>query len=245
MIKILQDAKEVGLESARILIKQLLKKPNSVVALPTGTTPLEMYKSFVSFFETGILDLSHVHFFNLDEYLGLSADDPLSYAYYMNENLFSKIPPVKHDIPKTNSPDPEREASTYEEKISKAGGFDLCFLGIGIDGHIGFNEPKSEFSSLTRVVKLHPSTIERNSQQAGKKVPSTAITVGIKTIMKSRHVVLMATGKEKARIVKEALFGKVTTEIPASILQLHPVLTVLLDEEASTSIAKSFDQINL
>ena len=238
MIKIMKNAEEVGKEGARILAKQMVKKNSSVIALPTGTTPIEMYKKFVSFAKTGILNFESVHFFNLDEYVGLSPRDTLSYAYYMNENLFSKIPPVTHDIPKTDASNPFEEAKRYEEKIEKAGGFDICFLGIGIDGHIGFNEPKSEFSSVTRVVQLHPSTVERNSKQAGRKVPEKAITVGIKTIMKSRRVILMATGKEKAEILKMALFGSISEEIPASVLQLHPNLTVIVDEEAATYIQR-------
>ncbi len=235
-VKVFKNAEEIGLEGAKILATQIIKKPSSVIALPTGMTPLEMYKNFVSFAKTGILNLKEVHFFNLDEYVGLSPDNPLSYAYYMDENLFSKIPPVTHEIPKTDSPNPTKEAASYEERIKKAGGFDLCFLGIGVDGHIGFNEPGSEFSSVTRVVELHPSTLERNSKQSGQKVPPTAITVGIKTIMKSRRIVLMATGKEKAEIIERSLWGNVNQDVPASILQIHPDLTVLLDEEAAAYI---------
>jgi glucosamine-6-phosphate deaminase len=238
MIKVLKNSEEVGAQGAKILATQIINGSARVIALPTGTTPIEMYKKFVSLVETGLLNFNGVQFFNLDEYVGLSPDDPLSYAYYMNENLFSKIPPVAHDIPKTDSANPIEEARRYEEKIEKVGGFDLCFLGIGIDGHIGFNEPGSEFSSVTRVVELHPSTMERNSMQSGKKVPEKAITVGIKTIMKSRRIVLMATGKEKAEIVKDAFSGKITPNVPASVLQLHPDLTVLLDEEAAVHVQR-------
>ena len=238
MIKVLKNSKEVGAQGARILATQIINDSAHVIALPTGVTPIEMYKKFVLFVETGLLNFDRVQFFNLEEYVGLSPNDPLSYAYYMNENLFSKIPPVAHDIPKTDAVNPVKEAQRYEEKIEKAGGFDLCFLGIGIDGHIGFNEPGSEFSSMTRVVKLYSSTMERNSMQSGRKVPEEAITVGIKTIMKSRRIVLMATGKEKAEIVKKAFSGKITPDVPASVLQLHPDLTVLLDEEAASHIQR-------
>ncbi len=238
MLKTFKNSSEISLESAKILTKEILDNPSCVVALPTGTTPLKMYAKFAQIAKSGLLNFEKVSFFNLDEYVGLTPDNPISYAKYMEENLFSMISAPHHLIPRTDAPNPEEEAAKYEQAIEKAGGFDLCFLGIGIDGHVGFNEPGSPFSSVTRVVDLHPSTVERNSRQVGKRVPSRAITVGIKTIMKSRRIVLMATGKEKAKIVKKAFFGDITEEVPASVLQLHPNVTVLLDEEAAVYIQR-------
>lgn len=245
MVKILKNPEEVGLEAARMLTRQLIHKPNSAVALPTGSTPLKMYKAFVKFTEFEIVELEDVHFFNLDEYVGLTKDDPISYAYYMNVNLFSRIGKVNHDIPRTDAADSEKEALEYEEKIRRAGGFDLCFLGIGIDGHIGFNEPGTSFSSVTHVAKLHSSTIERNSKLIGKVVPKKAITVGIKTIMNSRRIVLMATGIEKSKVMLQFLLGDVTPELPASVLQLHPKVTILLDEEAADKIKSNASEFHL
>ncbi len=238
MLKVFENVSEVGLEAAKILTTEIVKNPSCVVALPTGTTPLKMYERFVHIAESGLLDFDNVKFFNLDEYVGLTPDNPLSYAKYMEENLFSKISAPYHKIPKSDTLEPEKEAKKYEQMIEEAGWFDVCFLGIGTDGHIGFNEPGSSFSSLTRVVELHPSTVERNSKQSGKQVPSKAITVGIKTIMKSRRIVLMATGKEKAKIVTQAFTQEITTQVPASILQLHPNFTLLLDKEAALYIQR-------
>ncbi len=235
----------MGLEAAKILTRQLIFKSNSTVALPTGSTPLKMYKAFVRFKELGIVELKNVHFFNLDEYVGLAKDNPISYTYYMDLNFFSKIGKVNHDIPETDTIDPEKEALDYEKRIRQSGGFDLCFLGIGVDGHIGFNEPGTSFSSVTHVATLHPSTIERNSKQIGKDVPQKAITVGIKTIMNSRHIVLMATGIEKAKVVLQALLSDVTPELPASVLQLHPNVSVLLDEKAASKISSNANGFHL
>ena len=235
----------MGLEAAKILARQLILKPNSTVALPTGSTPLKMYKAFVMFKELGIVELKNVHFFNLDEYVGLAKDNTISYTYYMDLNLFSKIGKVNHDIPKTDTVDPEKEALDYEKKIRQSGGFDLCFLGIGVDGHIGFNEPGTSFSSVTHVAALHTSTIERNSKQIGKEVPPKAITVGIKTIMNSRRIVLMATGIEKAEVMLRSLSNEITPELPASVLQLHPNVTVLLDAKAASKISSNANGFHL
>ncbi len=244
MFKIEEDSQKLGQTAAVIIARQLIKKPNSVIALPTGVTPIPMYKAFVELMKYGIVPVEDAHFFNLDEYVGLTKNDPMSFAYYMDKHFLSKIGVIKHEIPLTNAKDPEKEAQNYEGKIKALGGFDLCFLGIGIDGHIGFNEPGTPFSSITHVAKLQPSTIKRNSKEFGKEVPNLAITVGIKTIMHSRHIVLMATGTEKSDILNKTLFGEVTTSVPASVLQLHPNLTILVDEECAKGItttnARSF-----
>lgn len=248
MIRIEKNSKMVGFTAAVIIAKQLIKKPDSVIALPTGTTPISMYETIVKFAEYGIIPIAKAQFFNLDEYVGLTRENPISFAYYMEKHLLSKIEKIQHNIPSTNTKNPKREANDYEKKIEKANGFDLCLLGIGVDGHIGFNEPGTPFSSVTHVAHLHPSTIERNSKESGEIVPDTAITVGIKTIMKSRHIVLMATSAEKSDILKKSLFGEITPDVPASVLQLHPNLTVLVDKECAakiTSNASGFHQINL
>ncbi len=250
MLKIEKSSEMVGFAAAAMVAKQLIKKPDSVIALPTGATPISMYETIVKFVKYGIISIEKAQLFNLDEYVGLTREDPMSFAYYMEKHLLSRIERVQHNIPATDTKDPEREASDYEEKIEKAGGFDLCLLGIGIDGHIGFNEPGTPFSSITHVAHLHPSTIERNSKEFGRGriVPDIAITVGIKTIMKSRHIVLMATGVEKSSILKESLFGEITSDVPASVLQLHPNLTILVDKECAAKVisnASEFHRMNL
>ncbi len=236
MIKAFETERELGFTAASTLAKQLIQNEKSVIALPTGATPLPMYEALLELIRFGIVDVESAVFFNLDEYIGISPEDPMAYAFYMNKNLFSHVPKVFHRIPKADTDSPEQEAMMYENEIRKAGGFDLCFLGIGVDGHIGFNEPGTPFDSKTHVSDLDPSTVERNSKEFGRKVPKSAITVGLKTIMRSKHIILMATGEEKSAILKEALTGRVDPAVPASILQLHSNLTVLVDQKAGAGL---------
>ena len=216
-------------------------KPNCVLGLATGTTPIGLYADLVSDYEAGKISFAGVTTFNLDEYRGLDGDHPQSYRYFMRHNLFDH---VDIDLGRTHTPDvacaDEKEASdAYERAIGEAGGVDIQLLGIGHNGHIGFNEPGEEFSKVTHTVKLTSTTRYANSRlfDSIDEVPTEARTMGIGTIMRARKILLVANGEGKARIVKEAIEGPVTPKVPASILQFHPDVTVIVDPQAGTLLA--------
>lgn len=216
-------------------------KPNCVLGLATGTTPIGLYADLVSDYEAGKISFAGVTTFNLDEYRGLDGDHPQSYRYFMRHNLFDH---VDIDLGRTHTPDvacaDEKEASdAYEHAISEAGGVDIQLLGIGHNGHIGFNEPGEEFSKVTHTVKLTSTTRYANSRlfDSIDEVPTEARTMGIGTIMRARKILLVANGEGKARIVKEAIEGPVTPKVPASILQFHPDVTVIVDPQAGSLLA--------
>ena len=175
--------------------------------------------------------------FNLDEYCGLSSDHEQSYHYFMNDNLFNHVNIKKENInlPHGNPENPEVFAAEYEKKINDAGGIDLQILGIGRNGHIGFNEPGTSFGTRTHMIKLHEDTREANSRffDSIDEVPVAAITMGIKTIMRAKSILLIATGESKQEAMKQLAYGEITPEFPASVLQLHPDVRILIDEEAS------------
>jgi glucosamine-6-phosphate deaminase len=222
--------------AARIVARAILVNKRLVLGLSTGDTPSRMYQELVEMYNFGIIDFSKVITFNLDEYYGLSVDNPLSYHRYMTERLFDRVNIRKENIhiPDGSAKDTGKECRRYEEELRRQGGIDLQVLGIGVNGHIGFNEPGSGWETITRLVELSEQTREKDSTRFvdPTKVPAQAITMGIKTIMKAREILLLASGKEKARAIREALDGPVTKNIPASILQLHPMVTVLVDKEA-------------
>ena len=216
-------------------------KPNCVLGLATGTTPIGLYADLVSDYEAGKISFAGVTTFNLDEYRGLDGDHPQSYRYFMRHNLFDH---VDIDLGRTHTPDvacaDEKEASdAYEHAIAEAGGVDIQLLGIGHNGHIGFNEPGEEFSKVTHTVKLTSTTRYANSRlfDSIDEVPTEARTMGIGTIMRARKILLVANGEGKARIVKEAIEGPVTPKVPASILQFHPDVTVIVDPQAGALLA--------
>jgi glucosamine-6-phosphate deaminase len=200
---------------------------------------LGTYRKLVEMAKDG-LDFSQVTTFNLDEYVGLAGDHPQSYRYYMEQNLFSgvNIPREKTFIPNGTAADLAAECAAYEEKIKGAGGIDLQLLGIGSNAHIGFNEPGSEFGSTTRLVDLAESTIEDNSRffASREEVPTQAISMGIKSIMQAKQIVLMANGENKADAIWATVLGPVTSDVPASVLQLHPFVTLVLDEAAASKL---------
>jgi glucosamine-6-phosphate deaminase len=225
---------EMSRMAARIVARRILVNERFVLGLPTGDTPAGMYQELVEMYNFGLIGFSKVITFNLDEYYGLSMDNPLSYHRYMSERLFDRVNIRKENIyiPEGSAEDAEKECRRYEEELRRHGGINLQVLGIGINGHIGFNEPGSDWESITRLVELSEQTRDSTRFVDPTEVPAQAITMGIKTIMKAREILLLASGKEKAKTIREALDGPVTKNVPASILQLHPMVTVLVDKEA-------------
>ena len=216
--------------AAGIIGAQILLKPDCVLGLATGSSPIGAYKELVKSYEAGILDFSGVRTVNLDEYCGLQPDDPHSYRYFMETNLFRhvNIRPENTHLPDGLCEDIDAESAKYEALIDSMGGTDLQLLGIGHNGHIGFNEPTDHFPRYVHRVDLAQSTIKANSRLFEKieDVPTKAITMGIGTIMKAARILLIA-GEDKKDIIHEALFGPVTSKVPASVLQLHRDVTVI------------------
>ena len=232
-----KDYQDMSRKAANIISAQVIMKPDCVLGLATGGTPVGTYAQLVDWYNKGDLDFSEVTTVNLDEYRGLPKEHPQSYCYFMNENLFSK---VNIDLAKTNLPDGTNldtaaECARYNGIIHKLGGIDLQLLGIGPNGHIGFNEPGEAFELETHCIDLAPTTIEANKRFFDGNealVPKQAYTMGIKTIMQARKVLVVANGKAKAQAVKDAVTGPVTPACPGSILQLHPDCILVADEEA-------------
>ncbi len=208
-----------------------------VLGLATGSTPIGIYKQLIADYNLGLISFRGVQTFNLDEYCGLDGTDPQSYRHFMNSNLFDHvdIDKARTFVPSGVSEDVYEECSRYDAQIKDAGGIDIQLLGIGHNGHIGFNEPAKTFSKTTHKVKLANSTIEANSRlfDSIDDVPRYAVTMGIGTIMSARKILLVANGADKASIIEKALFGDVTPQVPASILQFHQNVTVVTDKEAA------------
>lgn len=219
--------------AAAIIGAQILLKPRCVLGLATGSSPLGTYQRLAERYGAGELDFSGVSTVNLDEYCGLTGDNPQSYRYFMDHNLFSKVNvgPKSTHLPNGSAADMERECADYEALVESLGYPDLQLLGIGHNGHIGFNEPAEDFPAHVHTVKLAESTIKANSRlfDSIEDVPTMAVTMGIGTIMKSRRVLLIA-GADKAEIVERAFRGPVTPQVPASVLQLHPDATVIFSK---------------
>lgn len=235
-----KDYAEMSRVAANIISAQVILKPDCVLGLATGSTPEGAYAQLVEWYNKGDLDFSQVRTVNLDEYQGLPGDNDQSYRYFMNKHLFSK---VNIDISKTNvpngtEPDPDKACKDYDEIVKSMGGVDLQLLGLGGNGHIGFNEPADCFSKGTHCVKLAESTIQANSRffASIQDVPTAAYTMGIGTIMSAKKILLIASGKAKADALCAALYGPITPSVPASILQLHPDVTIVADEDAMSTI---------
>lgn len=231
-----KDYLDLSKKAANIISAQITLKRNSVLGLATGSTPVETYRQLVEKYRRGDLDFSEIRTVNLDEYKGLSGEHDQSYRYFMNDNLFSH---VNIDLKNTNVPngleeDSERECSRYNQVIRSIGGIDLQLLGIGGNGHIGFNEPSSVFEKETHLVTLAEHTRQSNARffSSVDEVPTHAYTMGIKSIMDAGKVLLLASGEAKAAALYDSFFGPVTPGIPASILQLHPDCIVIADEAA-------------
>ena len=231
-----KDYHEASRQIANIISAQVILKPDSVLGLATGSSPIGAYRQLIEWYNKGDVDFSRVRSVNLDEYVGLAPSHEQSYAYFMHHNFFDSIniKPENVHLPDGLDPDAEGQGKKYDALIRSLGGVDLQLLGIGRDGHIGFNEPCGEFVKGTHCVELTQDTREANARFFGSVdlVPKTAYTMGILDIMQARRVVMIATGSSKAAILKDAFWGPVTPQIPASILQLHPDFTLVADEEA-------------
>ena len=232
-----KDYNDVSRKAANIIAAQIYLKPDCVLGLATGSSPVGTYKELIAKYEAGDLDFSKVRTVNLDEYVGLTKDHDQSYAYFMRSNLFDHVNIDQNNcnIPNGMNPDAEAECARYDAVIDAFGGADLQLLGLGPNGHIGFNEPGEAFELETHCVDLTPATIEANKRFFDGNedlVPKQAYTMGIKTIMQARKVLVVANGLAKAKAVKAVVSGPVTPECPGSILQMHPDCILVADEEA-------------
>ena len=243
MIRIIAaiDSKEVGKVAADVVTEVLKSKKNAVLGLATGSSPVEMYKVLIRRCDAGEISFKDVKTVNLDEYVGLSPEHDQSYAYFMSDNLFDHVDIDKKNtnLPSGLAPDPEAECRRYDAVVDSMGGVDLQVLGIGNNGHIGFNEPSDHFTYGTNCVELTASTIDANSRFFASRdlVPTRAITMGIGQIMKAKKILLIANGKGKAEILERSLFGEVTPAVPASILRFAQDVVVCADAEALSVIA--------
>ena len=237
-VVISKNYEELSRLAAEHVADLLKSKSDAVLGLPTGSTPLGMYKELISMNKKEDLSFKDVTTFNLDEYEGLDKNDPNSYYRFMLDNFFSHIDVDKNktNIPDARSSDITKECVEYEKKIKAAGGIDIMILGLGNNGHIGFNEPAEYFAGITHRVKLHKDTIEANARFFDNidDVPKYAVTMGIKSIMHCKSIMLIANGKGKADAIKKAIEGPITPQVPASVLQLHRDLIIIVDEEAAS-----------
>lgn len=239
-IYVTEDYKTMSRKAANILSAQLILKPNSVLGLATGSTPEGAYAQLVDWYRKGDLDFSAVRTVNLDEYVGLEPTHEQSYRHFMQAHLFDhvNINPANTNVPDGLAADPAAECKWYNQVIRDMGGIDLQLLGLGSNGHIGFNEPGDAFELETHVVDLTERTINDNARFFASKddVPRQAMTMGIKSIMMAKKILLMASGEGKAEALKAALTGPVTPRVPASILQLHPYVTLVADKAAMSKL---------
>jgi glucosamine-6-phosphate deaminase len=235
------DALSASRKAAQVVARLVREKPNAVLGLATGSTPLKLYDDLVRMHENEGLDFRGVRSFNLDEYIGLPPDHPQSYRAFMNEHLFNRIniDPANTFVPDGLAADVPASCADYEARIVAAGGIDLQVLGIGSDGHIGFNEPTSSFASRTRIKTLTQETVQDNARFFGgdeSQVPHHCITMGIGTIMESRRVILLAFGEQKADAIADMVEGPLAAMAPASILQHHQVAKIFIDDPAAAKL---------
>ena len=235
-----KDYADMSRKAANIIAAQVILKPDCVLGLATGSTPIGTYKELIKGYENGDLDFSLVKTANLDEYRGLEKSNDQSYDYFMKANLFNHIN-INFDnlnIPDGENPDADAECARYEAVVKALGGQDLQLLGMGHNGHIGFNEPADEFVKETHCVDLQESTIQANKRffEKVEDVPTQAYTIGINTIMQAKTILVIVSGADKAEIVKKAFYGPVTPQVPASNLQMHPNVIVVVDEAAASLI---------
>lgn len=242
-IVIMKDYQAISKWASERVINVIKTIEHPVLGLATGSTPEKLYQNLINACKNQGVSFKNVITFNLDEYIGLSPDDPNSYNYFMKEKLFDHIDidPNNTHLPNGKATDIEQECEDYEALIKKIGQVDLQILGLGINGHIAFNEPGTSFSSRTQQTELVKETIEANSRFFANKadVPTQAITMGIETIMESKEIILLASGENKAKAIKQLVEGEITEDFPASILQKHPQITVVIDE-AAASLLKNY-----
>ncbi len=239
-ILIYESEEQIGIAAGNYMCGQVLQKPNSVLGLATGSTPLKPYSQMIELYKKGVVDFSKVTTFNLDEYVNLDVNDKNSYHSFMHENLFDhiNIPEENINFLDGNAEDPEEECRRYEEKIKAAGGIDIQLLGIGSNGHIAFNEPADCFQRWSHVVTLKESTVKDNSRffKSIDEVPTQAVTMGIGSIMQAKKILIIAIGENKAKAIKQLIDGNVTPMCPASVLQFHTDVTLMLDKAAASLI---------
>ena len=236
------DYTAMSRQAANLISAQVIVKPNCVLGLATGSTPIGTYKQLIEWYNKGDLSFANVRSVNLDEYKGLSGDHDQSYRYFMQNNLFNHvdIDVANTSVPNGKAEDADAECAAYDAHIRELGGIDLQLLGMGHNGHIGFNEPADEFVGPTHVVELAQSTIGANKRFFASEadVPRQALTMGMAAILQARSVVVVVSGEDKAEIVHKAFFGPITPRVPASLLQLHPNVTVVGDEAAFSVLRK-------
>jgi glucosamine-6-phosphate deaminase len=239
-VHIVESYDELSTKAASIVSSQVILKPNSVLGLATGSTPEGMYRNLVQLYKRDLIDFSEVISFNLDEYIGLDANHQQSYTSYMFNNLFNHVNfKEEHiNIPIEAEDKLQEFCLKYDKKIERAGGIDLQVLGIGTNGHIGFNEPDNKLKTGTHIVDLAEETIEANSRffNSKEEVPKQAVSMGMSSIMGSKKILLLASGENKAEAIKNTINGKITTEVPSSLLQLHPDVTIVVDKAAAKLI---------
>jgi glucosamine-6-phosphate deaminase len=241
-ITVCRNAEAASAAVARRLAAAVRRAPSLVLGLPTGQTPVRLYARLVARVEAGALDLSRVRTFNLDEFLGVAPNDPGSYRAFMERHVFGPagVPRGRTHVLDGRARDVEAECERFEAAIEAAGGIDLQLVGLGLNGHIGFNEPGPHLVANTHRVRLAPATRRANAALFGgdvRKVPKEALSMGIGTILRARRVIMLATGASKARVVRRLVEGPVTTWLPASFLQLHPHAEVVLDEAAAGKLS--------
>ena len=241
-VVIVKDYDEMSEKAAQIVVEALRKKPALVLGLATGSTPEGLYARLVDAHENEGIDFSQVVSFNLDEYVGLPADHEQSYHYFMDDKLFNHVNVKRENIhvPDGVAADLTEECARYEQMIKDAGGIDIQVLGIGRDGHVGFNEPGTSLGSTTQVVSLTEETIEDNSRyfESEADVPRFAVTMGIKSILETRSCLLLASGENKVEAIQKAVEGPVTASVTASALQFHPCVTAIVDEAAASGLER-------
>ena len=239
---ICENYDELSLKAFEVIKELVTSKPDCVLGLATGSSPVGLYKNMIKDHKENGTSYKDVKSYNLDEYVGIDRNDPQSYYTFMKENLFDgiDIDPANTNVPDGTEPDAEKECARYEKLIESLGGADIQLLGLGHNGHIGFNEPDSSFAQVTHCVNLTESTIEANKRffASADDVPRQAYTMGIGTIMKAKKILLIVNGEAKADIVAKAFFGPVTPEVPASILQLHPDVMIVADKAALSKVPK-------
>lgn len=231
-----ENYEEMSLQGAKLIASQMLLKPNCILGLATGSTPIGVYENLIRMNQNKEIDFSDITTFNLDEYYPMAPDNDQSYRYFMNHQLFNHINIDKSRtfVPNGLAEDPDAECAAYEEKIKAYGGVDFQLLGIGQNGHIGFNEPDDNLDANTHITNLTESTISANSRFFAtiEEVPTKALTMGIATILKSKRICILASGASKYEVVQKLLTKDITTDVPATMLKVHPDVTLICDKEA-------------